>query len=269
MRKRRHSGVFGISPRNNLPGPNSPMIELLLHKAPAVADILEDTGNTELFPSGLDIGGTTTNYWSTAGWWTPNGDHLFGIDTEAAKDFFRLDNITAGGLLFMCNVRVTTAPGSPEYVWDFGLRNGAEAFGYALQLDTNGDLRLGWKPDGGTLTWTGDITPDSVFGSVAWWINLSDINNPLIERYQDGSRVGEGLSVSLPLIGHRSSIGFALGAWTPGGSFSEMQENGSDIQIADMRWIRFEQDASAYIQDIIEEAASAPRSAVLRSLSAR
>ena len=160
MRNRQMSAV---RPRDSVLSLNDRyrLVELLLTGNTGTADVFLDTGNTGLFPDGIDVGGTTTNYWANPPYWTPSGDHAYVIasgDTER-KDFFDLSVLKAEGthnFFFVSDFVFNADPATEETFIDAGA-NSTDG-GWRINLSTTGTVYFAYREAAGpTLTNYGQI----------------------------------------------------------------------------------------------------------------
>lgn len=125
------------------------LIEFLLTADTGTADVFLDTGNTGLFPSGIDVNGTVTNYWANQPYWTPAGDHNFSRVDLAVRNWFDLQVVKTLGknFLFVCDCVFAADPGTEESFLDAG-RN-STAGGWEIKITTSGQFAMGYREENG------------------------------------------------------------------------------------------------------------------------
>jgi len=142
---RPRDSVLSLSPRYR-------PVEFLLTSNTGTADVFLDTGNTDLFPDGIDVGGTTTNYWANPPYWTPAGDHAYviGSSETTKKDFFDLAVLKDEGLynlFFVVDFVFNADPATEETFIDAGANSSAG--GWRLNLATSGAIYLYYREQSG------------------------------------------------------------------------------------------------------------------------
>lgn len=142
--------AVSVSPISGLNvAPQYRTIEFLMHNAGAVNDVLYETGTENVLGGGIDVNGTSTNYWATRGYWTPAGDHQYVTTADAVKDFFELSSM--GGDCFAAVWQMIYTKGSDltaaESFLDVG-RN-ASTSGWEIVFSTTRRITFGYREEGG------------------------------------------------------------------------------------------------------------------------
>ena len=219
--------------------------------------LTEKTGKTGL--TGQSITGTTTNVWTdTPGWFTPDptaGNSVI-IPASAANAIFSLDDLSAGGVLVVCEINIGANPGADsEDLWQYGLSSA----GYRLSLTygANANIIGAVRNVGGSDTSTPSANISAVVGDnliVALYVDISNgffsmyVNEPAARKATSLPTDGTAMiGASTPSI-----IGLGIFGRSTGGSLLGQAGTGSGTTMRSLFAIRFTTDQSSLVPAIIQ-----------------
>lgn len=248
---------------------------MLGQQGAGAADLLYETGNTSLFASTgyIDANGTTANYWSTFGFWTPSGDQDFSTTDAAIKEWFDLSDMQAAGddfiVVFRSIFTASSALSANENLVDLG-RNGTSG-GYEIVFSTNRNWLVGYKANGGSIVNKAQNNVSADFGVEMVMGFYFDLNShtPRVYSIRDGNPTLEfSDDLETPIPTPAAAQPFRL--FGQGGSnLQRLGNGGSGMKICDLRFIRCPAARSQEkFYEITREMAQHPRRRRLKALSA-